>query len=560
MKHVVVVGAGAAGLHSAKCLLELNSNHRQANAERLQQQEREECHITLLEADDTVGGRVRADRTFLPPHVLDLGAEFIHGDQTLLTDLIEELGVLKEENTLPPTPMVAAAKTTSLLEDIYILAHADGGPDPQPTKDGKYGMYYVDQQLKRYDDPSLQRLHDVLSDMLEEPAIDDNTIPSVGAYLDALDPPLSDSMRRLAIASYGNSAACADLHQLSLPMIRRFEKHWEDNEVQADYRLPSTIGLHGLFDTLVQRLQQRHAPRHFELRLQCKVTQIEPLSNGRQVEIFVRAADQQQQEEQRLVADAVILAIPPPALQQLQLPLQANKQRALNHVGFHGAVKVILQFSHCLWPSAVQSIVCADGLPSPEIWFRELDLVRPPSSRTNGRSRAGTTMTMAAPMGDSDDSNKSFLAVAFMASQAADDFVRQCKKDPTAITSDDDQQQQLCSTKAAQLIMAQLAQVFSLPLSQVQAAFIKVLVYNWQSHATIQGSYMHPRVGMTEQHVQDLAAPQGRLFFAGEAMNTNASCTVQAAMETGQRAARQVWGLFQKEKDEPGSSTASSHY
>jgi monoamine oxidase len=51
---------------------------------------------------------------------------------------------------------------------------------------------------------------------------------------------------------------------------------------------------------------------------------------------------------------------------------------------------------------------------------------------------------------------------------------------------------------------------------------------------------MYPKVGMTRDHLCDLAEPWGGIFFAGEATNTNACCTVQAAMETGVRAANQV--------------------
>lgn len=51
---------------------------------------------------------------------------------------------------------------------------------------------------------------------------------------------------------------------------------------------------------------------------------------------------------------------------------------------------------------------------------------------------------------------------------------------------------------------------------------------------------MFPKIGFSMAKLQALAEPCGNVHFAGEATNTNACCTVQAAMETGHREAIKI--------------------
>ena len=120
--HVVIIGAGVAGLSAARHLLQENNGN---------------IEVTLVEANDYIGGRIKTDRSFLYEHLedrttcnncchgVDLGAEFVHGGGSVLHNL-----VMQQKNW----------KT----EDIFITAQGDGGPDNHPTKDhGKYGSYWI---------------------------------------------------------------------------------------------------------------------------------------------------------------------------------------------------------------------------------------------------------------------------------------------------------------------------------------------------------------------------------------------------------------------------------
>jgi len=59
MKNVIVIGAGVAGLIAAVKLAEAG------------------CCVTVLEASDRVGGRIRTEHA--GDAAIELGAEFIHG-------------------------------------------------------------------------------------------------------------------------------------------------------------------------------------------------------------------------------------------------------------------------------------------------------------------------------------------------------------------------------------------------------------------------------------------------------------------------------------------------
>jgi protoporphyrinogen oxidase len=497
-KHVVIVGAGMAGLTCARELILKNSTI-----------DAPVC-VTIVEACNFAGGRIRADTNFVPGHAFDLGAEFVHGKGTLLTELIEELRT-------NGTWKIAGTTDDDFYEEIFITSHADGGPDETPTATGKYGMYYVGGKLLMYDDPSLHELHAALEEILEETVTD-------RSFQDALEnrqPPLSPELYALAVASYGNTAACGNLRDLSLSMIIAFEKHWEENEIEGDYRLPSRIGMQGVVQGLLDMLLE--SP-NFELKLAWQVDQI--VQNEHGVEITSVTGDV-------ILADACVISVPPPVLATMRVDLSPAKRHALSFIGFERVVKVCAKFSSQPWPEHLQSMVCADGEPIPEIWFREFATT--PSSNDDDNNNSNN------------DDQVVHVAVGYLTAQAADAFLQ-------SITTHDNNEKKnnlLDETggpsqaleKAATILLQQLSRVLDVPVAQLQHSHTESLMYDWndcQYASTIQGGYVYPKTGSTVSTWQALAEPDGRLFWAGEATNTKACCTVQAAMETGKRAAQQV--------------------
>jgi monoamine oxidase len=72
--HVIVIGAGAAGLAAARTLQEAGQR------------------VTVLEARERIGGRAWTAYD-LAPHPIELGAEFIHGSRALTWDLLPRFGL-----------------------------------------------------------------------------------------------------------------------------------------------------------------------------------------------------------------------------------------------------------------------------------------------------------------------------------------------------------------------------------------------------------------------------------------------------------------------------------
>lgn len=481
--NIAIVGAGTAALQAAETLL--RHPHSVVGS------------VTILEALSHVGGRIKSDDSFLPDgHRLDLGAEYIHGLGTMLTDIVQE-NKSKWEESLGPGE--------ELLEDIFIVAHADGGPQKFPTKDGKYGVYYLAQEdtLLRYDsdDRDFCQLNEALGSLEWECGDGDRVDQSVGSYLEE-NVSVPSRMAGILEAGFGNTAGCSDLHAISLSATIDFEKHWEENEEAGDVRLNSRIGMIGIIDAQREKIEKDN---RCNICLEWKVKQI-TWEEGSGANII-------SMDGRKIFADKVILTVPPPIITMDQIkfspPLPAWKSAAFGMVGMDRAIKVISKFTKRLWPENVQSVIAGDML-IPEMWFREM--------------KVNTKDTVE---------SSTFVAVGFLTSRAADDFVRILNQDLTPLKSKED--------IAAKIVKDQLSKIFKLNRSNVEDAYESLIMFDWGDVETIRGGYVYPKVGISKQHFRQMAQSLGNvLYFAGEATNTGACCTVQAAMETGKRAANEI--------------------
>eukprot|EP00977_Amphora_coffeiformis_P008505 scaffold1923_cov160-Amphora_coffeaeformis.AAC.17 len=470
-QHVIIVGGGLSGLMAARRLLEVSSSSA--------------LRITLVEAQARLGGRVCANHTFVPGYPLDIGAEFIHCIDTKLTETITRHELAPFED----------------WEAYFVTAHADGGPDEAPTRDGKYGMYYLDGELLMYNDERLKPLSNALEDM--EQAGTDDPRRSVAQALDSynLDPPL----QRLALAGYGNTAGNTDMHKLSLMMLAKFERHWDENESDGDYRLPARLGMTSVVKALEQELGK---DKRIFIQLEWPVDAITMNDDGKIVKVSGVNGEV-------LTADAVICTAPPPLLPRLlpTLLTEAQKQ-TLQYIGMETVCKVMIKFKARPWPEYLQSVICADGGPMPEIWFRN-DLVV---------------------------QDKTYhVMVGYLSSGLAEKFLKEIQE---AAANDESLS---TNQAAANMCLGQLSNVLSVALEDLQVHHVDTLVHAWNAETEpyTPGGYMYPKTGLTTLAPMAEPCVQGRVFLAGEATNTCACCTLQAAMETGVRAAEQVSGLWE---------------
>lgn len=507
-RHVVIVGGGLAGLTAARHLLSRRDDDGDSSC---CQHRPPPLRVTLVEARDRLGGRVRADDSFVPGYPLDVGAEFIHCVDTALTETVDRHGLASRDE----------------WEAYFVSAHADGGPDAHPTRDGRYGMYHVDGRLLMYDDERLRPLSDALEDMMtvERGAADDaehRPHRSVGEALDSYETLSRDpALRRLAVAGYGNTAGSTDLYDLSLPVLSRFERYWEEHETDGDYRLPARLGMTAVISALEGELRR---DERLTVRLNWPVRDV--VVSEDDATVVVRGTEE---DGETLTADGVICTAAPPLLPALLPTLLTEAQRrTLDLIGMETVCKVILKFRgpRPPWPEQLQSVICADGGPLPELWFRNNLVVDDDGDDGDGGGKQAY-----------------HLMVGYLSSGLADSFLKRIE------TMAADRNTTTSNEVAAQLCLQQLSTVLSVPLSDLRAQYVDTLVHPW--NATTEpyapGGYMYPKTGLTS--LAPLAEPCGGtkpvVFLAGEATNAeNACCTLQAAMETGIRAADQVNDMF----------------
>ena len=87
---------------------------------------------------------------------------------------------------------------------------------------------------------------------------------------------------------------------------------------------------------------------------------------------------------------------------------------------------------------------------------------------------------------------------------------------------------------------AQLDRIFG-PGAPATARLRRHAVKHWSTEPYIKGAYSFPAAGVGPLDRRELAAPvAGALFFAGEATHIGVNPCMQAALETGERAAREV--------------------
>ena len=542
VKLVAIVGAGLAGLAAANALH--HSRH---------------CRPLLLEASDSIGGRVRQISAG-DGGVHEMGAEFFHGSSAAAKMLSDEFGL--------PT------------DQIFTTAHGDGGPDDEPAPDGGVG-YYVDEDetVLPWDstDPGFVALNDAL-DRLREHADDDER--SVAAFLRAQGVP--QRMLSLAAASYSNTLGVgSDLESLPLRAVAHLERLWLADGC-GDFRLVDDVAMSaraldggtggGDGAGTPGGLGRLCAPlaHGIELRLSWPVATIataaaenddDDSASARRLRTPSRRLVVTSHGGARLHVDSVIVAVPVRVLQQRKLtfspPLPLHQQRAIDSIRVDGACKVVLHFSRVPWPEhgaiaaalsahPLHSIISARG-PVPELWFRQ----RPNSGEWTASGFA--TGDFAAALGAMSHA----AAAQAMLGQLAGVL---SKVLATAVRAHDtDRSDGHFSDAEAN---ARLCDADEL-LSRLRARLVGAHVVDWAAEPWIGGGYSSPSFAELP-HAR--AAYRSSLFggllsFCGEATE-DACMTMSAAIESGRRAAREVQLALSTVRgsfSETGSSSVRAH-
>lgn len=110
---------------------------------------------------------------------IELGAELLHGKNTVLGQIVEEIGLE--------------------IKEVFTWAHGDGGPHPDHHVNGTAGYYYDGKNLLRFDQITQEHKH--LNQLLQEMELDDLD-ETVHDYL--VRNGVSESMIEMASAGYNS--------------------------------------------------------------------------------------------------------------------------------------------------------------------------------------------------------------------------------------------------------------------------------------------------------------------------------------------------------------------
>ncbi|KAK9823039.1 hypothetical protein WJX81_001999 [Elliptochloris bilobata] len=248
---------------------------------------------------------------------------------------------------------------------------------------------------------------------------------------------------------------------------------------------------------------------------------------------------------QQLRCRAAVVTVP---LAQLQAgtiafapALPAAKAGALARLNMSNAVKVVLVFSRAFWPADFFDVVCTDSF-IPEFWtttypsapHRSEPAASDPApvwhpSQPEHACRAAESSRRQGE--SSGEPRVAACLVGFAAGRRAE-----------AMSG-------MSESSIVLRALDQLDSIFGTAQARrpATAAFLRAHLADWSRVPHIGGAYSYPSLHARVGDREALAAPVGgALFFAGEATHAAVNPCLQAALETGARAAAQVAAALQR--------------
>lgn len=272
-ENIIVVGAGAAGLKAASDLATRN------------------YRVTVVEARDRIGGRIHTmSGHFSRP--VDVGAEFIHGNQPITIDLAEKANVSLQR----------------LAGNHFRIAKG-------ALKDG--GDLFNDEW-----DVMLTELSKLKADM------------PMAAFLDRHFNQQQHSDFYASVKGFVEGFDAADLDKVSAFALR---DEWENTDDEQQYHLKGT------YHALMQQLEKAIKAGGGEITLSSPVRTI--LWASGKVQVIL-------DDDRIFEGDRVIVTVPIGVLQRrgiVFVPDIPKHQQAFGEIGFGGVVKFIFEFDQPFW-------------------------------------------------------------------------------------------------------------------------------------------------------------------------------------------------------------------
>lgn len=438
---VLIVGAGVAGLSAAGKL-------RQSGLD-----------VLVIEGRDRVGGRIWTIHNEYC-HPIELGAEFIHGKQKGLFDILNQ----------------------SKLRLVDVSNH--------------HRLIVNGQMIAPYE--YFKKLEEILDDMNEMAKHEEMTFAEFESRLYASKPHLKDVMQM--VHSYIEDYNSADANLVSIQWLSSAGEAEERNDKRAMFRLV------GGYSTLVEALHAKAAKENVLLSRTVKKI----IWSGDGVEI---EAEHEGQIE-RFTGKAAIVTLPLAVLQagpssgsyvEFDPPLPEGKSCA-GRLVMGGALRMIFQFRSRFWEEL--SLNGKDDLNNlafihePELdfqtWWSQLPVRTP-------------------------------LLVGWFAGGGAGKLIGK----PV--------------DELKEAALNSLATILKATRKTIDDQFEKVHYHDWNKDPFSLGAYSYAVCGSADAALKLAKPVAGKLFFAGEATNSDGEAgTVHGAIQTGVRAADEYLSIHKK--------------